>query len=876
MNFRLTNISKKIKYTQFNKSKFLLFVLYLLTFSVVGQKSEINNDLKIYTCDRRHSEFIYNLNEKIIWDIELRSRNLKDNSKVNLTWRIVSWDGTQVNGSDKIIIKFNKGNSQIHWKTILQGYYSIFIEAKSGDTLKSSIRRSFVVGKSEKNDGQNFHYGVSTHSSSVAGKDLDIEIELLKNLGVDLVRDEPCNWNSVEPNANDWQFDKADKYITKLNEAHIDLESLLCYNVRWASSDEQTSNWSKLAPKLDLYLNYVKTVVNRYKNRVKYWEIWNEPDIGFWMSPTEKYTELFNATSKLINHIDSTAKVINGGFAFNKRMPNPDFLEKFISQADQKYWNIWAFHDYHTFSDFLARTKQNKQLYEIAGVNIPIWQNEGGFHTLNSGGEREQAITLVKKIITAPSLGLKAYFWYDLRDDGDDSTETEHHFGLVRRNYDPKPAYAVYQNLIRNLYNAEYVTSLNNRLIPKGVWGHIYQIKNAQPNIVDNQNQILITWVEGSFNKEPMLINTGEDSRVVGVNDLMGNPISYKLINNGNQILINIGSEPIYIQINGGAQRTIIKRIIETSPSLINVSPEPMEMKIKLQNPFQHSVSAEVEIKSSLADIDWKFTPKKIEIPATTSTEISTLSFLNKGILNQKVKDTINSVKVTIRYFGENYSCSSNIKIDNAIVIPYSKATLNDSNNLSLNNSFDFELNNQENICNLYSAEPNFLMHWKNNADLSAIAHLSYDESYLHFYIKVLDDTHYQNSIGEDLWQGDGIQLVLRFDDFNSEFLEIGLARNSFNKVGGWVYRSNCGGSLSTGILDSKVIQLVKRKEDFTEYRISLPWSKLGFDSVPRKAFRFNFIVNDNDGNGRKQYLELTPGIGKEKNPNLFKLFICK
>lgn len=872
MNIRFTNILKKIRRTQFNKTNLLLIVMCLLTSSVLGQKLPIKSDIMIRISNINRLTSLYDLFEKIVWDIEINSRGLKVNSKIDLNWKIISWDGTQVNGTDVITVKSNKGYSQIHWKPTKQGYFSIIIEASKNDTIKSSTQKSFVVGKSEKNFGKTFHYGVSTHSSSVNGKDLDVEIELLKKLGVDIVRDEPFNWNSVEPHENDWQFEKADKYIEKLNEAKIDLESLLCYNVKWASSDGQASNWSKLAPKLDLYLNYVRKVVDRYKNSVKYWEIWNEPDIGFWLSPTEKYSELFNATSQLINQIDSTAKVINGGFAFNKRMPNPDFLEKFISQADQKYWNIWAFHDYHTFSDFLARAKQNKQLYEIAGVNIPIWQNEGGFHTLNSGGEREQAITLAKKIITAPSLGLDAYFWYDLRDDGTDSTETEHHFGLVRRNYDPKPAYAVYQNLIRNLYNAQYVNSLNDSLIPKGVWGHVYRINHVE---ADSQNYTLVTWVEGSLNKESMLIKPSECSNIVGISDLMGNPISYKLINHKTQILVNIGSEPIYICIKGDAQKTTIQRIIETSPTLISSPSDSMKMRIMLNNPFPHSVSAVVDIKSSSAGIGWKVTPKKILIPALSSTELSAFSFLNDNILNQNHSNTINDAKVMVKYCGENYSCSSNIKIDNAIVIPYCKVSLTDSNIISLNRSYSFELNKQENVCNLFSAEPNFEMHWKNANDLSASAQLAYDEDYLHFYVNVIDDVHIQSSIGEDLWQGDGIQLVLRFDDFNTDFFEVGLARNTLNRVGGWVYRSNSK-SLPLGVLDSKVIKLVERNDGHTQYRISIPWSKFGFDRMPSKAFRFNFIVNDNDGNCRKQYLELTPGIGKEKNPNLFKLFICK
>ncbi|MFA4943410.1 MAG: hypothetical protein WC789_01770 [Lentisphaeria bacterium] len=51
----------------------------------------------------------------------------------------------------------------------------------------------------------------------------------------------------------------------------------------------------------------------------------------------------------------------------------------------------------------------------------------------------------------------------------------------------------------------------------------------------------------------------------------------------------------------------------------------------------------------------------------------------------------------------------------------------------------------------------------------------------------------------------------------------------------------------------------------------------LGFTGgAPRNAFRLNFIVNDDDGLGRKQWVQMTPGIGEEKNPARFRAFICR
>ena len=37
-----------------------------------------------------------------------------------------------------------------------------------------------------------------------------------------------------------------------------------------------------------------------------------------------------------------------------------------------------------------------------------------------------------------------------------------------------------------------------------------------------------------------------------------------------------------------------------------------------------------------------------------------------------------------------------------------------------------------------------------------------------------------------------------------------------------------------------------------------------------------NFIVNDDDGRGRKQWLKLSDGLGDAKTPELWPIFSCQ
>ncbi len=54
-------------------------------------------------------------------------------------------------------------------------------------------------------------------------------------------------------------------------------------------------------------------------------------------------------------------------------------------------------------------------------------------------------------------------------------------------------------------------------------------------------------------------------------------------------------------------------------------------------------------------------------------------------------------------------------------------------------------------------------------------------------------------------------------------------------------------------------------------YDIEIPYSAIGVsDEILAKGIQFNLIVNDNDGQGRKGWIQIAPGIGQSKNPELF------
>lgn len=67
----------------------------------------------------------------------------------------------------------------------------------------------------------------------------------------------------------------------------------------------------------------------------------------------------------------------------------------------------------------------------------------------------------------------------------------------------------------------------------------------------------------------------------------------------------------------------------------------------------------------------------------------------------------------------------------------------------------------------------------------------------------------------------------------------------------------------------------IVRKGTTTSYEVRIPDQAVGLTpELYRQGFRFNLLINDNDGEGRDGWIQIAPGIGDEKNPGKFPFVI--
>lgn len=135
---------------------------------------------------------------------------------------------------------------------------------------------------------------------------------------------------------------------------------------------------------MQAYLNFVKATVTRYKDKIKYWEIWNEPNHrNYWGSEPngKEYGNLIIETARVIKEVDPDCKLIGGAMAGI----DAKFADDFLGTGSFKYLDIISYHNYGAVPE--ERVYLAIDLWQIINKYNPkleLWQGECGYPSHSS------------------------------------------------------------------------------------------------------------------------------------------------------------------------------------------------------------------------------------------------------------------------------------------------------------------------------------------------------------------------------------------------------------------------------------------------------------------------------------------------------------
>jgi len=122
-------------------------------------------------------------------------------------------------------------------------------------------------------------------------------------------------WSDIEPQEGKFDFSKYDYIVRLLRDKGIHILGILHYSADWASA---CGKWNCPPRENKIFIKYASQVIKRYKDRVKYWELWNEPDSPtYWQEQDglKSYCVLLKEVYIAAKQIDPECKILNGGLA---------------------------------------------------------------------------------------------------------------------------------------------------------------------------------------------------------------------------------------------------------------------------------------------------------------------------------------------------------------------------------------------------------------------------------------------------------------------------------------------------------------------------------------------------------------------------------
>lgn len=195
-------------------------------------------------------------------------------------------------------------------------------------------------------------------------------------------------WFKVQPDPGKfkWTYDFQLKSIKKYK---MPLLGQLFTTPHWAANPPQPKpkpGYNKCwNPNLKEFENYVYKTVSRYKDYIKYWEIWNEPAVGmFWRGDTNDFAKMVQTAIRAAKKADPDCVVMSAGYTYSAWAWHKKAAEagafKNLDMISIHWGTKNGLHPSENYEK-LGDTLEHFQGLAIKygdGKKLPIWSTEGG------------------------------------------------------------------------------------------------------------------------------------------------------------------------------------------------------------------------------------------------------------------------------------------------------------------------------------------------------------------------------------------------------------------------------------------------------------------------------------------------------------------
>jgi len=264
------------------------------------------------------------------------------------------------------------------WTPAHEGYYEIAFEyTKQGIQEPIPLQQSYRILSNPKRIPGEFtrsRYAVAVVESQpksmvdrnrLFGFSYGLEgeegIQLADMVGFQFARIHTVPWGgqfgdtslALEPTRGTFNWTAFDEHINTLHSYGMEMIGNIVFTPQWASPHPEDTTlyigvpgYASYAPvDMNDFANFLEALVARYGDRIKVWEIWNEPHLKggsiFWNDTPEKFVELLKTGYETIKSIQPEAEIWIGGMGGYRYLP---FYNELLRLGGNQYYDKLSLH----------------------------------------------------------------------------------------------------------------------------------------------------------------------------------------------------------------------------------------------------------------------------------------------------------------------------------------------------------------------------------------------------------------------------------------------------------------------------------------------------------------------------------------------------
>jgi len=399
-------------------------------------------------------------------------------------------------------------------------------------------------------------FGINT-AFGPATPDLAARLKAMQQAGIKWGRQD-FTWNRIERNKGEYDWAPYEQLVDQCRAAGIILFGNLAYAPPF--HDPRTPEGA------EAYARLAAEAARRFKGKVDYWQIWNEPNGGFWKGSPEEYARLLAAAGKAIHGANPDAKVLGLNMAFCDVI----WVEKILRLVPYDCFDIACFHPYRPPSapeekfdwweldqyvkswhrhdltpeyplvrmTFLEQADELVKVMARFGKPKPLWVTEicwnSHIHPYGTSELRQADLAVRFHVLCIASGKVEKAFWWTLKDGGTRQFDQADMVGLARADLSPKYAYYAYAVMTRMLEGKRWV---RNDSFGPDVYAAVFTDEAAGEDL-------LVAWSPKPY----AYVRINNTEKGLTFHDIFGTRrfVPYDKVRTGS-LPVPLGESPIYI-----------------------------------------------------------------------------------------------------------------------------------------------------------------------------------------------------------------------------------------------------------------------------------------------------------------------------------------